>query len=89
VFGEGADRVQEFAAKAGAQSYSTFVQGGSLVRMAANRAWINDVMDQGSIIIDIGRSPAATGPLGRYYQPELEEIAARGYAHVIRWSATQ
>jgi RHS repeat-associated protein len=50
--------------------------------MNFNREWINRMMDEGRLIIDIGRDPrriAGGQPMSSFYQLELDEIAKRDY----------
>ena len=47
-----------------------------------NRKWINDRMDEGCQIIDIG--PVGNQPQSKWYKMELEEIKRRGYMSVIK-----
>lgn len=62
------------------------VEGGHLSRLAANRDWIQNVMDAGYTIRNIGRDPNRVTqgiPISQFFQAELEEIVSRGYANVV------
>ncbi len=75
VIGEGMEkRVKPFAAKYGGEVMPDLPKGN---RLAANRAWINQKMDEGYTIVDLG--PKGDCPMSKYYIMELGEIANRGY----------
>ena len=70
------DRVRPFASKYGAEVMPNLPPGN---RLAANRAWINRLMDEGYTIVDIG----PTSLTSKYYIMELYEISARNYPRYL------
>jgi RHS repeat-associated protein len=54
--------------------------------MENNEKWINDVMDEGCIIVDCGPAPGRANfpdPTSPYYKMEREQIEKRGYPHYV------
>jgi hypothetical protein len=56
--------------------------------MEKSRLWINDMMDQGRVIKDLGPNPkkeTSNYPdiISPYYRMVRSEIAARGYTNVV------
>ena len=56
--------------------------------MEKSRLWINDMMDQGRVIKDLGPDPTKETSnypdiISPYYRMVRAEIAARGYTNVI------
>ena len=47
-----------------------------------NRKWLNERMDEGCQIIDIG--PKGDQPESKWYKMELEEIKRRGYMNIVK-----
>jgi len=86
VVGENMDRVSSVADKYGYQTIPRFSEGlTKQQRLLLNRAWINEVMNKGYIVVDIG--PAKYYPnypyiSSEYYAVEEAELAGRNYS---RW----
>jgi len=85
VIGENMGRVIPYAESFGLEYYRP-VPAPESMWMANNRAWINEVMNQGKRIIDIGpsswpreRYPKYPDPSSDFYIMELDEIGKRGY----------
>lgn len=80
-------RVKPYAKRTGSE---TFEAPPGLSRdelMSANRKWINDRMDEGCLICDIGPAPGRANfpePTSPFYRMELDEIARRGYSNYRR-----
>jgi hypothetical protein len=79
-------RVKPFASQYGYETMPALSSDLSPTeKLSLNRAWINERMDQGYTIVDLGPAPGyryypyITSP---YYGMEQAEIAARNYA---RW----
>ncbi|MDW5562966.1 MAG: hypothetical protein SA339_07040 [Methanomassiliicoccus sp.] len=56
--------------------------------MEKSRLWINDMMDQGRVIKDLGPDPTRETSIypdiiSPYYRMVRSEIAARGYTNVV------
>jgi RHS repeat-associated protein len=98
VIGEIQQRVAAFAHKIGAREirpdwpkhlvFNPYVADKhEAMSVEFNRRWINEQMDAGHTIIDIGRAPknlASGKPMSPFYAAELEEIAKRGYTERVR-----
>lgn len=88
VIGENAlQRVVPFATAIGASTMPA-VSGSAAFKDAATRYVVNQAMNAGKIIIDLGRDPARGSAglrVGQYYLAELQEVAERGYTRVIQW----
>ena len=85
VIGETQGRVEKYAKAIDGETMPDYSGMGldddQLMEM--NRDWINDKMDSGYIIIDIGPNPEKLGypePTGPWYLMELREIEERAYS---------
>jgi RHS repeat-associated protein len=64
------------------------VIGDTAAKLAANTKWINEAIDKGRVIVDLGRDPAAVArgePIHRYYRLEQDAINARAYGNIVTW----
>jgi hypothetical protein len=56
--------------------------------LAHNRYWVNEMMNQGRGIVDIGAAPgraAFPGPTSRWYAMELDQVAERSYPYYLQF----
>jgi RHS repeat-associated protein len=86
IIGETQGRVEEYAAKYGGETMPNLSKKGLTQEelKMENTVWINQKMDQGYTIIDIGRDPNKLNkPTGEFYQLELNALTARGYSKWI------
>lgn len=88
VIGENmAGRVVPDAQRMGADFYSPPRFDNPAQSMAHNRYWINEQMNQGRGIIDIGPAPGRAGfpePTSPWYAMERAQIAERGYPWYVQ-----
>ena len=77
------DRVIPAAQRTSADWYDPPTFESTSQMMAHNRYWINEQMNQGRGIIDVGPAPGRANypePTSDFYAMERDEIAARGYS---------
>jgi RHS repeat-associated protein len=85
VIGENQQRVLAQANELGAATMPA-IRGTHLEKLAANRDWIQRLMDEGYTILNIGRDPRRIQEgreISEFFQAELQEIVSAGYTNVI------
>jgi RHS repeat-associated protein len=88
VIGEDmAGRVRPAAADFAADAYRPPVLWSDRASMAHNRYWVNEQMNQGRGVIDVGPAPGRTNfpePTSPWYIMEREQIAQRNYPYYVQ-----
>ena len=82
VIGETQERVDAYVAMYGGETMRKLpMEMPKAQKEAENLAWINQKMDMGYVIIDIGPDPRKLWPVatGDYYMLEVDALAKRGY----------
>jgi hypothetical protein len=91
VIGEGMQgRVIPEAQRMGADWYQPPQLDVPAQQMAHNRYWINEQMNQGRGLIDVGPAPGRAGfpePTSPFYGMEREQIMQRGYPYYTQQNA--
>jgi hypothetical protein len=89
VLGESmAGRVIPAAQKLGADWYQPPTFANDTQSLAHNRYWVNEMMNQGRGIIDIGAAPGRAnfpGPTSPWYDMELTQVAQRSYPYYMKF----
>jgi len=84
VIGESMNRVRGAADEIGADVYRPPHFDNDTVSMAHNRYWINEQMNQGNTIVDIGPAPGRANypePTSPWYQMERDELQRRDHRY--------
>jgi hypothetical protein len=88
VMGEDmANRVRPMGTSIRAEWYDPPPFSNDAQSLAHNRYWINEQMNQGKTLIDIGPAygrPGYPGPSSPWYKMELDEVARRHYPYYER-----
>ena len=89
VLGESmAGRVIPAAQKLGADWYQPPTFANDAQSLAHNRYWVNEMMNQGRGIIDIGAAPGRAnfpGPTSPWFAMELDQVAQRSYPYYMQF----